>query len=61
MSFVPDDFEIPNHVRTDGFEMRRLTMVDLAKDLEAYMSSIDHLQGRFDPTRAPWPTRDPSH
>lgn len=58
MSFAPDDFVIPNHVRTDEFEMRLLRMVDFAEDFDAYMSSIDHLKGLFDLSRSLGSTRN---
>jgi len=52
--WLPDDFDPPATVETDKFNLRILGPADLAKDFDAYMSSIDHLQGAFGPDES-WP------
>lgn len=52
--WLPDDFIPPEAVETDTFRLRVLGPADLARDFDAYMSSIDHLQGAFGPGES-WP------
>jgi len=56
--FVPNDFSVPKIIQTEKFLIRLLEMKDVAKDYDAYMTSIDHLQKIFDPNDEPWPTTD---
>ena len=58
--FVPQKFKIPEVVTTEKYRIRLLEMNDLAKDYNAYMTSIDHVQGVFDPNDVRWPTKDVS-
>lgn len=51
---VPDNFKIPKGFSTENFKARMLTINDVAKDYEAVMSSVDHLQGVLDPNSS-WP------
>lgn len=55
--FIPQDFEVPQSLETDKFRLRPLTALDVDKDYEAVMSSLDHLQGFFG-ERSKWPSRD---
>ena len=57
-SLVPEDFNIPNNITTDKFKLHLLSNDDAILNYEAYMSSIEHLQGVFDPNDQPWPTKD---
>jgi hypothetical protein len=56
-SFVPNKFKIPEILETRKFRIRMLTVNDVAKDYEAIMKSIDHLQGIFGPNSI-WPVSD---
>lgn len=58
MSFVPTEFAVPNHVERDQWELRLLTVDDLARDYAAYMGSIDHVKSMFNPNAAAWPQRN---
>lgn len=42
--FVPTDFEVPRGLRTDRFRLEPLGPQHNAADLEAWMSSIAHIQ-----------------
>lgn len=44
VSFVPEDFEVPQNLDTDAYRLRMLTIHDVDKDFEAVMSSTDHLK-----------------
>ncbi len=55
--FIPDSFQVPEKLETDKLRLRMLTMNDLAKDYEAVISSLEHLQGVFGPFD-PWPQKD---
>ena len=55
MSFVPAEFAVPNHLERDHWELRLLTMDDLAQDYAAYMGSIDHVKSMFKPSAVAWP------
>lgn len=52
--FIPEDFEIPQILETEKFRLRPLTVLDVDKDYEALMSSLDHLKGFFGPNST-WP------
>lgn len=52
---VPDNFNVPQELRTQDFLIRPLTITDVDQDYEAVMSSIDHLQGVFGPNLN-WPS-----
>lgn len=54
---VPPDFKAPEVLETNKFRLRMLTVNDVAKDYDAVMTSIDHLQGIFGP-RSKWPSPD---
>ncbi len=45
--WLPTDFDPPSWISTDDFLLRILGPADLARDYDAYMSSIEHLQGAF--------------
>jgi len=47
MSFLPDDFVVPEVVETDLFRLRPITIHDVVKDYDAVMSSRDHLWQMF--------------
>ncbi|MGD1856089.1 MAG: GNAT family N-acetyltransferase [Leptolyngbyaceae cyanobacterium] len=53
-SFVPSDFEIPAVLETDEYRLRMLTVNDVVKDLDAVVTSAEHLKGIFPPPSA-WP------
>lgn len=55
MSFVPENFQVPETFETDRLRLRKLTSKDVQKDYEAVMSSVDHLQGVFPES---WPSAD---
>ena len=50
--FVSVEFEVPDHLETERFRLRMLTVNDLVKDYEAVMTSVDHLHDIFGPG---WP------
>ena len=52
--WLPESFDPPETVETDRFLLRILGPADLAKDFDAYMSSVEHLQGVFGPGET-WP------
>jgi hypothetical protein len=52
--WLPDDFDPPETVEADKFRLRILGPSDLARDYEAYMSSLEHLKGAFGPDGS-WP------
>lgn len=52
--FVPPNFDAPEHVDAGKFYLRILAPELLALDYEAYMSSVEHLQGAFGPGDT-WP------
>ncbi len=47
--FIPDSFQVPEKLETDKLRIRMLTVNDLAKDYEAVITSLEHLQGVFGP------------
>ncbi len=55
--FVPPNFDVPPTLETVQFKLRMLKITDVAKDYEAVITSIDHLQGVFG-SRIEWPPRD---
>ena len=44
ISFIPENFTVPEKLETDTFRPRQLTINDVVKDYDAVMTSIDHLQ-----------------
>lgn len=44
MSFVPDDFDVPQELVTPVFVLRPLTVEHSERDYEAWMSSLDHIR-----------------
>ncbi len=57
MLFVPEDFSVPDKLKTKEFRLRMLSVRDVVIDYDAVMSSIDHLQGVFG-LRSRWPSKD---
>jgi hypothetical protein len=55
--FVPEDFDVPQLMRTEHLRVRPLTADDVDLDYAAVMSSIEHLQGVFGPG-GDWPTAE---
>ena len=55
---VPEGFDVPREITTDKFKLRISNNSNAILTFEALMSSIDHLQGVFDPNDQPWPTKD---
>jgi hypothetical protein len=55
--FVPPEFNVPDVLETDTFRLRMLKATDVAKDYDAVMTSIDHLQGVFG-NNSKWPSKD---
>lgn len=55
--FVPPEFNVPDVLETDTFRLRMLSATDVAKDYDAVMTSIDHLQGVFG-KNSKWPSKD---
>jgi len=55
VSFVPDNFDVPNGIAAPGGTLRLLTMDHLAQDFDAYMGSIEKVSAAFDPQSEPWP------
>lgn len=51
---VPDSFLVPESVEAAGFRLVPLSPALLAKDYEAYMSSVEHLKGHLQPGST-WP------
>ncbi|MFZ4509056.1 MAG: GNAT family N-acetyltransferase [Fimbriimonas sp.] len=41
-TFVPEDFSVPDTLKTDEFHLRMLTVNDVVKDFDAVMSSVEH-------------------
>jgi hypothetical protein len=58
--FVPGDFHVPTSVDASGFKIVPLGPDVVKVDFDAYMSSIEHLQGTFTRSTA-WPHKDISH
>ncbi|MFC1850614.1 GNAT family N-acetyltransferase [candidate division CSSED10-310 bacterium] len=54
---VPDDFVIPDEVKTDRFLLRMIRVSDVEKDYDAVMSSLEHLRNVFKPDDT-WPADD---
>jgi len=50
--FVPDDFEIPDLLETEGFRLRMLSVDDVENDYEAVIESRELLHAMFG---GPWP------
>ncbi|MEI8143029.1 MAG: GNAT family N-acetyltransferase [Candidatus Berkelbacteria bacterium] len=50
------NFQIPEKLETDQFRLRMLTINDVAKDYDAVMTSVQHLQNTFDDNA--WPSPD---
>ena len=57
-TLVPNDFDVPVEVTAEKYKLHHLSNDDAILSYEALMSSIDHLQGVFDPNDQPWPTKD---
>jgi len=53
--FVSPDFSVPEKLETDKFRLRMLMVRDVAKDYDAVMTSVDHLQNVFGPDSG-WPS-----
>lgn len=53
--FIAAGFEVPECLETDKFRLRMLTVIDVVKDYDAVMTSIDHLKGVFGP-HSKWPS-----
>ena len=49
---VPDDFEVPAGLEHARFRLRMLTVDDVVKDFDAFMSRVDH-QGEPQPAFVP--------
>jgi len=57
-TLVSDDFDVPEGLKTERFNLRMLTINDLIKDYDAVMSSVDYLRGTFSKTLGSnWPTK----
>ena len=56
-NFVPNDFELPEPLETEKFNLRVLGPEYAKKDYDAVMNSIGHLRGIFGP-KSKWPKRD---
>jgi hypothetical protein len=56
---VPQDFQVPEGLKTDKISLRMLTVNDLIQDYDAVMTSIEHLQKTkpFGPAHN-WPTKE---
>ncbi|MBD0266265.1 MAG: GNAT family N-acetyltransferase [Tolypothrix sp. Co-bin9] len=57
MSFLPENFEIPEILKTDYFFLRSITLHDVVKDYDAVMSSREYLWQRFSKIWG-WPPED---
>lgn len=57
VTFVPDDFKVPDTLENEYFRIRMLTVNDVIKDYDAVMTSIDHLRGVFG-AGSEWPSED---
>lgn len=57
MTFVPNNFQVPEKLEAKKFRLRMLTVRDVVKDYDAVMTSINHLKGVFGP-KFDWPTKD---
>ncbi|NJM73535.1 MAG: GNAT family N-acetyltransferase [Scytonema sp. RU_4_4] len=57
MLFLPENFEIPEILKTDYFFLRSITLHDVVKDYDAVMSSREHLWQRFGKIWG-WPPED---
>lgn len=55
MAFLPRSFTVPERIVTDQFLIRSITIHDVLKDLDAVMSSREHLWARFGEEWG-WPT-----
>ncbi|OJW61732.1 MAG: twin-arginine translocation pathway signal protein [Sphingomonadales bacterium 63-6] len=55
--FVPADFNVPTLVEAAGFKLVPLGPEVVNVDFDAYMSSIEHLQGTFSRSTG-WPHKD---
>jgi hypothetical protein len=42
--FVPTDFKVPNNMENELFRIRKMTINDAAKEYDAIMTSVEHLQ-----------------
>ncbi len=51
--FVNREFVIPQHLETDEFRLRMLTVNDVVKDFDAVMSSAEHLKAIW--PESEWP------
>lgn len=47
LTFVPDNFEVPQKLETEHFRLRMLSVEDAEKDYEAVVESREHLHARF--------------
>ena len=54
--FVPDDFEVPLELVTDGFRLEPLGPEHNERDHEAWMSSIAHIRATPGFPAGQWPT-----
>ena len=57
MSFLPEDFEVPEFLETTSFRIRALTIHDVVKDYEAVMANREHLWELFGEAWG-WPPED---
>jgi hypothetical protein len=57
MAFLPDDFDVPRLLETDRVRVRPLTIHDVVKDLDALMTSREHLWALFGEAWG-WPPED---
>ena len=57
MAFLPDDFEVPTLLETEGFLIRPISIHDLVKDYDAVMTNREHLWALFGEVLG-WPQED---
>ena len=57
MSFLPEDFEVPQLLETPSFRIRALTTHDVLKSYEAVMTNREHLWELFGEAWG-WPPED---
>lgn len=55
--FVPHNFKVPDTLENQHFRMRMLSVNDFAKDFDAVMTSLNHLQEMF-LSHWGWPTKE---
>ena len=51
---VEDDFNVPVGIETNHYRLRMLTIQDVAKDFDAVVTSVSHIEGVLD-ANSSWP------